>query len=414
MSAFGILLKQRKRKNRRRRDGSENARTRGPKEISESSGPPRPLLQWSFCFTGDSGAGRFYISKWFVFSISWDDLKEEEDRRRRRCQSIVGDIPFQHDCRHDGERRPMLSPIQIHEDLRPFAISGTCWTTLGSIVYCLGGGGSFGCDGGDLSLCRSREVRYFDINRPTEGWKEAPPMINPRSEAKVVALHGKLYVFGGSDCGGDWAEVFEPCGPDGGGQGQWTALPSTPSRRLPLSDCLFAAAGSPKNQNQNQNHKILVGSEHPCRVYEFDVTRKYWVRLKSDSWYHLRLRCSFCQPVLVDNTLYSVDDSQLNAYDLNEKILFSGPIEDLSIHVLLQCEGYDSRPAFLHLAGQYFCLLWVVPDESSSDSCLHCTIFRVSKNTDVDYRTGTLSASVLSCHSCLLNRHLKFVDGLLL
>ncbi|KAL7163512.1 hypothetical protein ACSBR2_039591 [Camellia fascicularis] len=288
---------------------------------------------------------------------------------------LEGDIAFQHDCRHDGERRPMLSPIQIHEDLRPFAISGTCWTTLGSIAYCLGGGGGgFGSDGGDLSFCRSREVRYFDINRPTEGWKEAPPMINPRSEAKVVALHGKLYVFAGSDCGGDWAE----------------------------------------NQNQNQNHKILVGSQHPCRVYEFDVTRQCWVRLKSDIWYHLGLRCSFCQPVLVDNTLYWVDDSQLNAYDLNEKILFSGPIEDLSIHVLLQCEGYEFRPAFLHLAGQYFCLLWVVPDESSSDSCLHCTIFRVSKNTDLFYRTGTLSASVLSFRSYLLDRHLNFVDGLLL
>ncbi|KAL7181237.1 hypothetical protein ACSBR1_040167 [Camellia fascicularis] len=181
-----------------------------------------------------------------------------------------------------------------------------------------------------------------------------------------------------------------------------------------LSDCLFAAAGSPKNQNQNQNHKILVGSQHPCRVYEFDVTRQCWVRLKSDIWYHLGLRCSFCQPVLVDNTLYWVDDSQLNAYDLNEKILFSGPIEDLSIHVLLQCEGYEFRPAFLHLAGQYFCLLWVVPDESSSDSCLHCTIFRVSKNTDLFYRTGTLSASVLSFRSYLLDRHLNFVDGLLL
>ncbi|GMP93296.1 hypothetical protein CsSME_00043193 [Camellia sinensis var. sinensis] len=398
---MSALLKQRKRKDRRRRDGSENARSRGPKEISESSGP-RPLLQWSFCFNGQTGARNFFISKWFVFSISWDDLKEELHRRRRRFQSVVGDIAFQHDRRHDGERRPMLSPIQIHDDLLPFSISGTCWTTLGSTVYCLGGGGG-GAGGGDISLCQSREVRYFDINRPTEGWKEAPPMINPRSEAKVVALDGKLYVFGGSDCGGDWAEVFEPCGPDGGGQGQWTALPSPPSRRLPLSDCLFAAAGSPKNQNQ----KILVGSQHPSLVYEFDVTTQCWVRLKSDMGCYLRLRCSFCQPVLVDNTLYWVD-RELNAYDLTEKILFSGPIEDLLIHVRLQCDGYDFRPAFLHLAGQYFCLLWVVPDESSSNSCLHCTIFRVSKTTDLDCRRGTLSASVLSCRSYLLDRHLNF------
>ncbi|KAL7181235.1 hypothetical protein ACSBR1_040165 [Camellia fascicularis] len=195
----------------------------------------------------------------------------------------------------------------------------------------------------------------------------------------------------------------------GGGQGQWTALPSPPSRRLPLSDCLFAAAGSPKNQNQ----KILVGSQHPSLVYEFDVTTQCWVRLKSDMGYYLRLRCSFCQPVLVDNTLYWVD-RELNAYDLTEKILFSGPIEDLLIHVRLQCDGYDFRPAFLHLAGQSFCLLWIVPDESSSNSCLHCTIFRVSKTTDLDYRRGTLSASVLSCRSYLLDRHLNFVGGLLL
>ncbi|KAI7995769.1 hypothetical protein LOK49_LG11G00673 [Camellia lanceoleosa] len=173
-----------------------------------------------------------------------------------------------------------------------------------------------------------------------EGWKEASPMINPKSEAKVVALRGKLYVFGGgSDCGGDWVE-----------------------------------------------HSIVA--------YEYDVAHNSWLDFKFNPFLF-----TLSQPVVVGNMLYCVDH-ELNAYNLDNKMLFSGPIEDLQIDHHLRCGDYLFTSSLLHLAEDRFCLLRVFP--VGSQSCLHCTILQVAKGNDINGK-GCLSTSVLSLTACCRN-----------
>ncbi|XP_028082739.1 uncharacterized protein LOC114284064 [Camellia sinensis] len=232
MATMAILLGPGKRK--ARRNG-------GRSEISESSSSSFPHVQ-SVCFRGKRVGNN--MIEWFHFTMAGNKKKKEaEEERRRRCRRGQVNLVFHHNHRHkgEGEHSRILSPIQTQP---PDSSSDASPAALGSIIYCIGGRRFRNCGHDDD---HTRQVHYFDANRPTEGWKEASPMINPRSEAKVVALHGKLYVFGGggSDCGGDWAEVFEPCGPDddGGGQGgQWTALPSPPSLPTHGYGCLICCS----------------------------------------------------------------------------------------------------------------------------------------------------------------------------
>ncbi|THF98173.1 hypothetical protein TEA_014645 [Camellia sinensis var. sinensis] len=215
MASMAILLGSGKRKARTKIARTEIGRV-GPK-ISESSSSASPLLRrhvQSVCFRGRLLENN--MTEWFHFTMAGSDSNKKKERRRR-CRRGQVNLVFHHNHRHkgEGERSRLLSPIQVQPD----SSDGSSSAALGSIIYCIGGRCFRNCDDDDG---HTRRVQYFDVNRPTEGWKEASPMINPRSEAKVVALNGKLYAFGGCsppDCG-DWAEVFEPCGPDDdGGQG---------------------------------------------------------------------------------------------------------------------------------------------------------------------------------------------------
>ncbi|KAF5947295.1 hypothetical protein HYC85_013252 [Camellia sinensis] len=190
MATMAILLGPRKRKARRNGGRSEVGRV-GPKisESSSSLSSSSPPHVQSVCFRGKSIEND--MIEWFHFTMAGSESNKKKERRRR-CQRGQVNLVFHHNHRHkgEGEHSRTLSPIQIQP---PDCSSDASLAALGSIIYCIGG-------------CRfqnTRQVHYFDVNRPKEGWKEASSMINPRSEAKVVALHGKLYVFGGCspDCG---------------------------------------------------------------------------------------------------------------------------------------------------------------------------------------------------------------------
>ncbi|XP_028123352.1 uncharacterized protein LOC114320490 isoform X1 [Camellia sinensis] len=402
MATMAILLGPRKRKARRNGGRSEVGRV-GPKiseSSSSSSSSSSPPHVQSVCFRGKSIEND--MIEWFHFTMAGSDSNKKE--RRRRCRRGQVNLVFHHNHRHkgEGEHSRILSPIQIQP---PDSSSDASPAALGSIIYCIGGRRFRNCGHDDD---HTRQVHYFDANHPTEGWKEASPMINRRSEAKVVALHGKLYVFGGgSDCGGDWAEVFEPCGPDddGGGQGgQWTALPSPPSLPTHGYGCLFAVARKASNKIV-VGLQSVVGLRQSVVAYEYDVAHNSWLDFKlNPSLFTLS------QPVLVGNMLYWVD-YELNAYNLDNKMLFSGPIEDLQIQDHLSCDDYLFTSSLFHLAEDRFCLLWVFPNGSLPR--LHCTILQVSKGTDINGK-GCLSASVLSCQSFIVEFPLDFLDGLLL
>ncbi|CAL5430599.1 unnamed protein product [Camellia sinensis] len=397
MASMAILLGSGKRKARTKIARTEIGRV-GPK-ISESSSSASPLLRrhvQSVCFRGRLLENN--ITEWFHFTMAGSDSNKKKERRRR-CRRGQVNLVFHHNHRHkgEGERSRLLSPIQVQPD----SSDGSSSAALGSIIYCIGGRCFRNCDDDDG---HTRRVQYFDVNRPTEAWKEASPMINPRSEAKVVALNGKLYVFGGCsppDCG-DWAEVFEPCGPDDdGGQGQWTALPSPPlPPSLPTYNyrCLFAVSRKASN-------KIVVVLQGSYAAYEYDVAHNSWLDFNFD-----RSLLILNPPVVVGDMLYWVSH-EINAYHLDKKMLYSGPIEDLQIEHHLRCGDYLFQSSLFHLAEDRFCLLSVFHDGPLPR--LHCTILQVSKGTDINGK-GCLSASVLSCQSFILEFPLDFLDGLLL
>ncbi|CAA0822339.1 F-box/kelch-repeat protein [Striga hermonthica] len=54
-------------------------------------------------------------------------------------------------------------------------------------------------------------VRFFDVLRPEEGWREAAPMHFPRVMPAAAAIDGKIYVLGGSNIDSpDEGECFDP------------------------------------------------------------------------------------------------------------------------------------------------------------------------------------------------------------
>ncbi|KAH7841029.1 hypothetical protein Vadar_024676 [Vaccinium darrowii] len=197
----------------------------------------------------------------------------------------------------------------------------------------------------------------------------------------MVALNGKIYVFGGGGNPHIWAEFLDTKLIDLEEEGEvgWNYLQDSG----PLGfDDLFAVA----LDDDKYSGKILVGSKRTGAICLYDVTCAIWETLAIG----VDFRFLVSYQVVVGTTIYWIDllDKHLCADDIVQRTKYSIPILDFKISKLpenfIECPDPDLL-RLVHLADDDFCILWV------DRNYLHCSKIRV-------YTTPVLDAYVLCCH----------------
>ncbi|KAI8561681.1 hypothetical protein RHMOL_Rhmol04G0359300 [Rhododendron molle] len=371
-----------------------------------SSSPARAgatVYEKKICFCVGADEETYNPRKWYMLDISSskDKEKEEEEKRGEKLLEIPTPefrgayLAYHHEERHSGEDSPVLSPFLELEKGKSSGMCDVLSAVVGSTVFRIGGQ----LCGGGQGPHYSREVLY--CRSPEEGWKTGPQTISGRSEAAVVALHGKIYVFGGHDHPpfdpeAVWGESLDTTfliGEEGTGGGQaaaaapaWSRLPDPPSH-LGFSKLFAAALGV-----HEFSGKILVGCTFTDAMCLYDVTQKSWESMDpliSDGGAVFR-----SPPIVVGTAVYWISYFYLYVYDFVTKKLVELPVGDSEIcRLMMETEEIlQINLKLLHLAGDIFALLWVGEevDQGNNSAFLHCAKIQVS--------TKLRSAFVLSCH----------------
>lgn len=115
--------------------------------------------------------------------------------------------PFPLQKKKKKQKLNPFSTVELHKRNHNIA-------ALGSRLYC-------------FSKCTD-QVCTLDLNHPSDGWKQGPPMTVPREASPYTfVIDGKLYVLGGIKSTlpqeQHWMEVFDPS------LETWESLPNPPS-----------------------------------------------------------------------------------------------------------------------------------------------------------------------------------------
>ncbi|KAG5555084.1 hypothetical protein RHGRI_012574 [Rhododendron griersonianum] len=382
-----------------------------------SSSPARAgatVYEKKICFCVGTDEEMYNPRKWYMLDISSskDKEKEEEEKRGEKLLKIPTPefrgayLAYHHEERHRGEDSPVLSPFLELEKGKSSDMCDTLSAVVGSTVFRIGGQ----LWGGGQGPRYSRKVLY--CRSPEEGWKTGPQTICGRSEAAVVALHGKIYVFGGHDHPQDpeavWGESLDTTFlGTGGGQAAatdaaaWSRLPDPPSHLGFLR--LFAAALGV----HEFSGKILVGCTYTDAMCLYDVTQKSWESM--DPLISGGGGVFRSPPIVVGTAVYWISFLNLYVYDFVTKKLVILPVGDSEICRLIIETGEEipGNMKLLHLAGDIFALLWVsgvedCPGGDKLTAFLHCTKIQVS----IELR----SVFVLSCHCYHFGHMVNLLD----
>lgn len=280
----------------------------------------------------------------------------------------------------DVRRRRNLLPISTGEVQNPFS-----WTPLGHQLYSIAGQGK-----------PLRDVWTLDVTRHREGWKSGPPMLCPRSDCRILALDGKLFVFGGCDPSSHWGEFFDPVG------GSWNALPDPPSRFDDRDGDDFDRMICVPLKDSNTILVASFVSEHLSYIfYTYNVATSRWATLE-----HLGNKMNATaffhgwKAVAALNRLYWTDNSKdkiiLIAYDLDQDMWLEGRLDWLLIRPQYwgnESGFFNSDEHLVHLGGSMFCLLLQYKSKCEEDKYFFC---RVIIDVDNDFDRKRLNISVVS------------------
>jgi hypothetical protein len=301
-----------------------------------------------------------------VFSEQSDENETEHDDDNEVVECYVIKVS-------DDRRRGMLPPISSGQVQNPFS-----WTPLGHQLYSIAG-----------QMEPLRDVWTLDVTRHREGWKSGPPMLCPRSNCRILALDGKLFVFGGCDPSSHWGEFFDPV------VGSWNALPDPPSRFDDRDDDDFDRMICVPLKDSNTILVASFVSEHLSYIfYTYNVATSCWATLE-----HLRSKMKPTaslhgwKAVAARNRLYWTDKSKdkiiLIAYDLDRDMWLDGRLSWLGN----ESGFYSSDEHLVHLGGSRFCALLQYKHKYEEDKYF---FYRVIIDVDHDFYEKKLRISVLS------------------
>ncbi|KAK9988006.1 hypothetical protein SO802_028245 [Lithocarpus litseifolius] len=254
-------------------------------------------------------------------------------------------------------------------------------------------------------------------------WNGGPPMTFARCNPHTMVVDQKLYVLGGFELNqknqaDGWIEVFDPKGK------RWESLPSPPDQihsSVMISGLLKA------------KKEIIIAKQRwdrdPMSFYSYNIMTRRWNTLvphRSEASVHLPPNAG--RAVTVDNTLYWISTEEHNheciirAYDLDRNMWFEDHLNTATIFGSL-LEGrehfssiYSSRPGFLHLRYQKFCLLLqssiTKDDLESSIEYLYCAILDISPIYEQEDR-GKFKWKKLSVQKYSMDQYINFLDCML-
>lgn len=338
-------------------------------ESSSSSSDLQEGPEKSLCLFV-SGWGCPQLEGPMLYSVDLDGKSYKRRKLCRRCcREILGepgpepelDLDERLHLRRSSGGFRELTPL-ISTSSRP--PGGSMVVALGSAVYILGG--CISNTATDIGWLLSSEVSYFETNSPEKGWIPVPDMLNCRDMGAVVAVEGKIYVFGGNELDNarePWAEVFDPI------KNKWKPLCRPPkSLRNSNYTALNAVAYG------EENKKILIG----C-MFVYDVNSNTWEILPAKDEGLAFVRRSYNNLVGVGNSLYWTRLGIIHVFNMKTRGYYVTKIEGIGNQI---CKAYDdpSPERLLHLGGKEFCLLTLDEIEGRRKRTkIRCYKFKVSK-----------------------------------
>ena len=250
-------------------------------------------------------------------------------------------------------------------------------------------------------------------------WARGPPMTFARCNPHTMVVDQKLYVLGGFEPNQNhaygWIEVFDPV------VGRWEFLPSPPDEihsSVMISGLLKA------------KKEIIIAKQRwdrdPMTFYSYNIMTRCWNTLvphRSEASVHLPPNAG--RAVTVGNTLYWISTEEHNteciicAYDLDRNMWFEEDLNTAAIFgsLLERREHfssiYSSRPGFLHLRDQKFCLLLqssiTKDDPESSIEYLYRVILDIYKHED----RGKIEWTTVSVRKYSIDQYINFLDCML-
>nr|XP_023920749.1 uncharacterized protein LOC112032213 isoform X2 [Quercus suber]POF00008.1 f-box/kelch-repeat protein [Quercus suber] len=249
-------------------------------------------------------------------------------------------------------------------------------------------------------------------------WIRGPPMTFARCNPHTMVVDQKLYVLGGFEPNQNqadgWIEVFDPK------EKKWESLPSPPDQihsSVMISGLLKA------------KKEIIIAKQlwdrHPMSFYSYNIMTRCWNPLvphESEASVHLPPNAG--RAVTVGNTLYWISTEEHNheciilAYDLDRNMWFEDHLNTATIFGRREhfSSIYSSRPGFLHLRDQKFCLLLqssiTKDDPESSIEYLYCVILDISPIYEHEDR-GKFELTIVSFQKYSMDRYINFLDCML-
>lgn len=287
----------------------------------------------------------------------------------------------------------------------------------------------------------SKDVRAFGFDDDNDQEHEkVPSMKTPRLSPAVVALDGKIYVFGGVHPRDQeqllpWAESLDTT--TSAEAKVWTPLASPPCDiwfrglfAVVVDDgenIFFGSSEEDMKENEEgedgsgrrdrvSSGAILVGSTLTGICFAYHIREDKWISLPDSIPFSYD--CSL--PVVDGDILYWVGGNFV-AYDLRRRTtLLSGtPIQGLGnflCYLLWNVDEWYCRPSLHHLGGDDFCLTWF--DWLSFSSCyftrLHSTVIRVVLPKDGSHGMEDAFVFVVTSRSYLLPNGFALQQTLLL
>ncbi|OMO93161.1 Kelch repeat type 1 [Corchorus capsularis] len=244
---------------------------------------------------------------------------------------------------------------------------------LGSVIYLIGG-----CCGHPINVCYEyinvphvhNAVVYFDTLKPDNGWQEAARMKSNRNLPTVVAVDGKIFVFGGVFNPGSLsqtptpplAEVYDPK------DNSWSSLPDHPCLKNPR---IFMPAA------------VHIISPTDKRIlFQPDMNSLYSFNLRDFSWSLIDENFGYWNDTgaVKDDILYiySTKFKQVHGYDLINKTRFD------VVMTFFPGLAHNIQTAVLHNVGNgKLCLLYSDYDDDGSKIII-CNTFKIRKEMNGD------------------------------
>ncbi|OMO81458.1 Kelch repeat type 1 [Corchorus capsularis] len=243
---------------------------------------------------------------------------------------------------------------------------------LGSVIYLIGGCCGYPvyeCYQGRIGPHFHNSVVYFDTLRPGDGWREAAPMISDRNLPTVVAVDGKIFVFGALFrrlSPQPLVEFYDPK------ENCWTPLPDYPYLKVPRI-CMPAAV----------HDKRILFQPDKNSLHSLNICDYSWNLIDENFGY-------WDNPgAVMDDILYiySIKSKQVHGYDLINKTWLDVEFPGLGQHI---------KTAALHNVGNgklclfyrhynrtctIVCNTFKIRKENNGDKLLHLTDIKVSRTS---------------------------------